>query len=186
MKLINNQAKYSQYYSNIDNINKYNIFTLNKVPKISALCLEVFLKDDLIKYFLKTLGLNFILYTLLLQFPFIKKSKINSLDEDKKYLLRINISNVNQIYSFLNLIFLEKFKITNLEFSNKVFLWLPIQNLILSQSLQNLLQNKMMISTSMLSRINIHILTSNLVNSSNKIKNLPLLWFNKKIRTKII
>lgn len=116
------------------------------------------------------------------QFPFIKKSKIKSLDENKKYLLRVNIPNFNQIYAFLDLILLKKFKITSLDHSNKAYIWLSAQNLILSRPIYSLLRNKTMISNNVISRVNVNILASNTKNSPNTIKNLPFLWLNKKIK----
>lgn len=175
MLLIGNQSVHCFYFSKIDNFNKYNIKVLTLIPLLHSISLKILFKSNLSKYYHKNLGYFISLYFFFSQFPYIKRSRTTTVDQDKNYYFIIDLPNFNQMYLFLNLLLIEKVKINPLASLDKINIWLPVQSLILSQSFNNLLRNKNFDNKNLLSQINITILTKNMHNSIFSFKNFPFL-----------
>jgi len=199
----------SSYLSDCDLINKYNLNSLNKKPKLHKIILELSSRDILDSFEIS--GKNetdseiqvksfIILYILQSFLPFITFStSTKSKDEGSTFLLKIILSNDDEIYSFLVSFFVENWNklivedfsffekneksFNNAHLNQETFIihrqiptnvFFEIDNLLTKNSFGIISKNLNFRAKFMFQNENF----KNRVISEKTIKNIPLFWIN--------
>ena len=161
------------YYSNCDNLNKFNITSVMDIFDISKITISCLISNS------KSAHLKeyFILYNFFVRLPFIKT--INFKKDSNNFYLIVSLNNKFEILSFLKFLFIEN----NFEpvwghckNGENLFFELPVASFTDLKYLQNYFDSEILFGSL---RINISFNKSSLAFIKfNFSKNLPLFWIS--------